>query len=74
MSVDDKLWNKLSDFVHECCWGRDESHGHHHMKQVAECSLEIASQMRITDEYRENVYQRLHGYMTLMIQNIIILR
>jgi len=29
-------WNLLSDFVKEVCTGRDDSHGHAHMKAVAE--------------------------------------
>ena len=36
------LWCTLSDFVSDVCKGRDESHGHAHMKNVAETSSTIA--------------------------------
>lgn len=36
-----ELWSELSSFVEEVCRGRDESHGHLHMKAVAERSLEL---------------------------------
>jgi uncharacterized protein len=35
-AVIDQRWNLLSDFVAETCKGRDDSHGHAHMKAVAE--------------------------------------
>jgi len=34
-------WNMLSEFVQTTCVDRDESHGHAHMKAVAETSLHI---------------------------------
>lgn len=34
-------WNMLSEFVQTTCTDRDESHGHAHMKAVAETSLHI---------------------------------
>jgi len=37
-------WNLLSDFVQQTCADRDESHGYHHMKAVAETSLHIINQ------------------------------
>lgn len=35
------LWEKLSNFVSNICKERDESHGHSHMKKVAENALKI---------------------------------
>ena len=35
-TVVDARWNLLSDFVKTICVGRDDSHGHAHMKAVAE--------------------------------------
>ena len=37
-------WNLLSDFVKETCKGRDDSHGHAHMKAVAEMTRCIVEQ------------------------------
>ena len=37
-------WNKLSEFVQRTCADRDESHGHAHMKTVAETSRHIIEQ------------------------------
>jgi HD superfamily phosphodiesterase len=37
-------WNMLSDFVQKTCVGRDDSHGHAHMKAVAEMSRYIVEQ------------------------------
>ena len=37
-------WNMLSEFVQKTCANRDESHGHAHMKAVAETSLHIINQ------------------------------
>jgi len=37
-------WNMLSEFVQTTCDDRDESHGHAHMKAVAETSLHIINQ------------------------------
>lgn len=37
----DKVWHLLSDFVAATCAGRDDSHGHCHMKTVAETALDI---------------------------------
>lgn len=34
-------WNLLSDFVQKTCADRDESHGHAHMKAVAETCLHL---------------------------------
>jgi HD superfamily phosphodiesterase len=34
-------WNLLSNFVQKTCADRDESHGHAHMKAVAETSLRL---------------------------------
>ena len=34
-------WNLLSDFVKDVCTGRDESHGHAHMKAVAEMTRHL---------------------------------
>jgi HD superfamily phosphodiesterase len=34
----DTRWNRLSDFVRTICADRDDSHGHAHMKTVAEMS------------------------------------
>ena len=43
------LVKQLSTFVSEVCSGRDESHGHAHMKEVAELSLEIGIGERASD-------------------------
>lgn len=40
MSATDR-WNTLSTFVQTVCEGRDESHGHRHMKTVAETARKI---------------------------------
>ena len=40
----DERWNILSDFVQEICADRDESHGHAHMKAVAEMTRYIIQQ------------------------------
>ena len=37
-------WNLLSDFVQQTCVGRDDSHGHAHMKAVAEMTRYIVEQ------------------------------
>jgi uncharacterized protein len=37
-------WNLLSEFVQKTCADRDESHGHAHMKAVAETSLHLIHQ------------------------------
>ena len=37
-------WNLLSNFVEKTCANRDESHGHAHMKAVAETSLRLIHQ------------------------------
>jgi len=37
-------WNLLSEFVKETCKGRDDSHGHAHMKAVAETTRFIIQQ------------------------------
>ena len=37
----DQRWNILSDFVKTICAGRDDSHGHAHMKAVAETTRHI---------------------------------
>lgn len=42
-------WNLLSDFVEEVCAGRDDSHGHAHMKAVAETTRFIIQQDFIDD-------------------------
>ena len=42
-------WKLLSDFVKEVCAGRDESHGHAHMKAVAETTRFIIQQDFIDD-------------------------
>lgn len=41
----DPLWKMLSDFVEEVCQGRDESHGHTHMKCVAFSALNIFEEL-----------------------------
>jgi uncharacterized protein len=40
----DERWNLLSDFVKKTCADRDESHGHAHMKAVAEMTRYIIQQ------------------------------
>jgi hypothetical protein len=40
----DARWKLLSDFVRKTCVGRDDSHGHAHMKAVAEISRCIVEQ------------------------------
>jgi uncharacterized protein len=40
----DQRWNLLSEFVAETCKGRDDSHGHAHMKAVAETTRFIIQQ------------------------------
>lgn len=40
----EQRWNLLSDFVKETCQGRDDSHGHAHMKAVAEMTRYIVEQ------------------------------
>jgi uncharacterized protein len=40
----DARWNLLSEFVAETCKGRDDSHGHAHMKAVAETARFIIQQ------------------------------
>ena len=40
----DARWNLLSEFVAETCKGRDDSHGHAHMKAVAETTRFIIQQ------------------------------
>jgi HD superfamily phosphodiesterase len=40
----DARWKLLSDFVQKTCVGRDDSHGHAHMKAVAEMSRCIVEQ------------------------------
>lgn len=40
----EQRWKLLSDFVQTTCAGRDESHGHAHMKTVAEMSSFIIQQ------------------------------
>jgi uncharacterized protein len=40
----DERWNLLSEFVAETCKGRDDSHGHAHMKAVAETTRFIIQQ------------------------------
>ena len=40
----DARWNLLSEFVAEICQGRDDSHGHAHMKAVAETTRFIIQQ------------------------------
>jgi hypothetical protein len=37
----EQRWNKLSDFVQTICAGRSDTHGHAHMKAVAETSSYI---------------------------------
>jgi HD superfamily phosphodiesterase len=43
-SAIDARWNLLSEFVKRTCADRDESHGHAHMKAVAEMSRHIINQ------------------------------
>jgi HD superfamily phosphodiesterase len=40
----EQRWNLLSDFVQKTCVGRDDSHGHAHMKAVARMSSYIVEQ------------------------------
>ena len=42
-AIEDR-WNLLSDFVQQTCVGRDDSHGHAHMKAVAEMTRYIVEQ------------------------------
>ncbi len=42
-SITDR-WNRLSEFVQHTCKGRDDSHGHAHMKAVAEMTRYIVEQ------------------------------
>jgi len=44
MSATEYRWNILSTFVQLVCEGRDESHGHIHMKTVAETTRKIVEQ------------------------------
>lgn len=44
MSTTDVLWNLLSNFVETTCADRDESHGHAHMKAVAETCMRLIDQ------------------------------
>lgn len=46
-------WDLLSDFVERTCADRDESHGHAHMKAVAEMSRHI-----IHEDYRDRRHYR----------------
>lgn len=48
-------WNILSEFVQTICADRDESHGHGHMKKVAEISLNIIRQ----DYHNRRQYRHL---------------
>lgn len=48
MAQPEQLWNMLSVFVQTTCADRDESHGHAHMKAVAEMSRHI-----INRDYRD---------------------
>jgi HD superfamily phosphodiesterase len=48
-------WNMLSGFVQTTCADRDESHGHGHMKKVAEMSLYIVRQ----DYHNRRQYRHL---------------
>ena len=43
-------WKLLSDFVRKTCVGRDDSHGHAHMKAVAEMSRYIVEQDFFNDK------------------------
>lgn len=43
------LWNKLSDFVYSTCRDRDPTHGHEHMKTVANHAMSILKSMGISD-------------------------
>ena len=54
-SRETELWNDLSNFVEKMCKGRDESHGHGHMKKVAESSIKIFQEVygQIDDQNRE---------------------
>jgi uncharacterized protein len=42
-------WNILSDFVKEVCAGRDDSHGHAHMKAVAEMTRHLIQEDHIDE-------------------------
>ena len=42
-------WNLLSDFVKEVCTGRDDSHGHAHMKAVAEMTRHLIQEDHIDE-------------------------
>ena len=42
-------WNLLSDFVKEVCAGRDDSHGHAHMKAVAEMTRHLIQEDHIDE-------------------------
>jgi HD superfamily phosphodiesterase len=44
MNATQQRWNLLSEFVQATCAGRDESHGHAHMKVVAERSSFLIQQ------------------------------
>ena len=44
MNATQQRWNLLSEFVQTTCAGRDESHGHAHMKVVAERSSFLIQQ------------------------------
>ena len=45
----EERWNLLSNFVDEICKGRDDSHGHAHMKAVAETTMLIIQEDFIDD-------------------------
>ena len=42
-------WNLLSDFVKKVCAGRDDSHGHAHMKAVAEMTRHLIQEDHIDE-------------------------
>ena len=53
INMDTKLWNSLDNFVKIVCANRDESHGHAHMKKVAESSTKIYASTQI---YHSRIY------------------
>lgn len=48
-SAIDARWNLLSDFVKKVCAGRDDSHGHAHMKAVAEMTRHLIQEDHIDE-------------------------
>lgn len=55
-------WTLLSDFVEKICEGRDQSHGHYHMKTVATTAKSIT----------DNDYALNPNYLTILMDAITV--